>query len=138
MKTFENWCLLNDVAPIPAAPATVAQFVATIAPLGIAQVWPIVQEISRAYYTKGLADPTLSGTVCAAINEIARIDPPRSWPREHKARFLQLPYDLQAYVSARENDRDKAVKRAQSEAGKLRHALKREIEADGDHSNAAA
>ena len=138
MTTFENWCALNGAAPIPAAPHIVARFVTDIAPLGIEHVWPAVQEVSRAHYVIGLADPTLSGTVCAAVNEIAKIDPPRSWPREHKAAFLRLPYDLQAYLSAREDERDKTVKRAQSEAAKLRHALKKEIEADGTDTNRAA
>lgn len=108
--------MLNNVQPVPATPAIVARFVADVAPWGMEKIWPIVQEISRAHYTIGLADPTLGGPVAAAINQIAQIDAPRSWPADQKRRFLTLPYDLQVYVSEREAQRDKEVRRAQNAA----------------------
>src|SRR3954453_21947132 len=118
--TFERWCMLNNVQPLPASPTMVARFVADIAPWGMEKIWPIVQEISRAHYTIGLADPTLGGPVAAAINQITQIDAPRSWPAEHKRRFLMLPYDLQQCVSERETQREKEVRRAQNEAAKAK------------------
>jgi len=140
VKTFENWCLLNGVAPIPAPPAVLARFVTDVAPLGIERVWPAVQEVSRAHYLIGLADPTLSGTVCAAINDIAKIDPPRSWPREHKAAFLRLPYDLQAFLAEHEGRREKEIHRAHGEAAELRKRLATTTEGmtNGTDSNRAA
>jgi hypothetical protein len=138
---FENWCLLHDMESVPAAPATVARFVADIAPMGIEQVWPIVGEISRAHYMAGLADPTLGGPVAVAINDIAKIDPPRSWPKEQKFRFQQLPYDLQVYVAAHEAQRETEIRRAHNEAAKSRQQLKANQnpkEADGDYKQTAA
>jgi hypothetical protein len=120
VTTFDNWCALNDVQPLPAAPADIARFVTDCATLGIEKVWPMVQEISRAHYTVGLADPTLGGWVSTAINDIARIDPPRSWPKDHKARFLALPYDVQMYVAAHDMQREKEIRRAQNEAAESR------------------
>jgi len=117
---FENWCLLHDLEPVPAAPATVAKFVADIAPMGIEKVWPIVGEISRAHYMAGHADPTLGGPVAVAINDIAKIDPPRSWPKEQKFRFTSLPYDLQVYVAAHDKQRETTVRKALNEAAVLR------------------
>jgi hypothetical protein len=114
--TFERWCELSNAKALPAAPMLVARFVADLAPLGMSAIWPAVQEISRAHYTIGLADPTLGGLVSAAINEIAKIDPPRSWPADQKRRFQQLPYDLQLYVTNREKQRDAEVRRAQNKA----------------------
>lgn len=120
---FENWCLLHDRQALPAAPSDVAAFVSTIAPMGIEKVWPIVQEISRAHYMAGHADPTLGGPVAATVNDIAKIDPPRSWPKDHKFRFTQLPYDLQVYVAAHDRQREKTVRLAHNEAANARNGL---------------
>jgi hypothetical protein len=91
--------------------------------MGIQKVWAIVCDISRAHYLIGLADPTSSGAVSAALNDIAKIDPPRSWPKDHKFRFTQLPYDLQVYVAVRERERDITVRRAQTETTNARNEL---------------
>ena len=123
MKTFENWCVLKGVRPFPAAPQDVADFISDCAPLGIKQIWPMVGEISQAHYLKGLADPTLGDPVSAVVNDIAEIAPPRSWPKEHKPRFLALPYDLQVYVAAHEAQREKVVRRAQSETANAKQKL---------------
>ncbi|WP_409188781.1 hypothetical protein [Bradyrhizobium sp. RDM4] len=135
-STFERWCLLNNVKPVPATPMMVARFVAEVAPWGIEKIWPIVQQISRAHYTVGLADPTLGGPVATAINEIATIDPPRSWPKEHKARFAQLPYDLQVYVGDHERRREKEIRRAHNEAATAKQELAKVK--NGEPENVAA
>ena len=113
---FARWCELNGVCWCPAAPAVVAKFITDCASLGIERLWPAVQEVSRAHVALGLADPTLGGVAAAAINDVAGISPPRSWPDDRKQRFTSLPYDLQVYVSAHEARREKALRRAQNEA----------------------
>lgn len=120
---FVKWCELNGVEPRPAAPSDVARFIVDCAPLGIERLWPAVQEISRLHVDAGLADPTLGGAVAAAISDLAKIDPPRSWPADHKRRFKSLPYDLQAYVAAHELQRENALRRAQNEAATARRSL---------------
>jgi hypothetical protein len=134
---FEQWCMLHDLEPVPAPPATVAKFIADIAPLGIEKVWPIVQEISRAHYLAGLADPTLGGPVAMAINDIAKIQPPRSWPTEQKRRFEALPYDLQAYVAAHDKQRENTVRKALNEAADARKAIKPREKEHGSQTAAA-
>jgi hypothetical protein len=120
---FARWCELNGVRLCPAAPADVAKFVADCASLGIARLWPAVQEISAVHRSLGLADPTLGGIVAAAISDVAGIDPPRSWPGDRKQRFKSLPYDLQVYVAAHEAQREKVLRRAQNEAAAARRKL---------------
>jgi hypothetical protein len=44
------------------------------------------------------------------------IEPPRSWTTEEKERFRSLPRELQAYLSEREQERDRDVRRRQNEA----------------------
>jgi hypothetical protein len=120
MKMFEDWCLLNGEKAHLASPAVVARFVKDIAPMGISKVWRAVQDVSRTHYTIGLADPTLGGPVAAAINEISRIAPPRSWPKDEQIRFLTLPYDIQITIEKRERDRDNQVRALQNEFATLK------------------
>jgi hypothetical protein len=120
---FARWCELNGAAFCPAAPAAVARFVSDCGSLGIARIWPAIQDISKMHLSLGLADPTLGGSVAAAINDVAGIEPPRSWPEGRKQRFTSLPYDVQVFISEREAQREKALRRAQNEAAGLRRKL---------------
>jgi hypothetical protein len=120
---FARWCELNGASFCPAAPAAVAKFVTDCGSLGIARLWPALQDISRTHVTLGLADPTLAGTVAAAVGDIAGLSAPRSWPVEFKRRFKLLPHDVQAFLVEHEARREKALRRAQNEAAVLRRRL---------------
>jgi hypothetical protein len=120
---FTKWCELNGISACPAAPSDVAKFVTDCAALGIERLWPAVQEISKMHAALGLADPTLGGAAAAAIDAVAGVTPPRSWPSDQKLRFKALPYDLQIYVGAHEAQREKAIRRAQNEAAGARQQL---------------
>jgi hypothetical protein len=120
---FARWCELNEVSFCPATPAAVAKFVADCALLGIDRLWPAVQDISRMHVSLGLADPTLGGAAAAAVNDVAAIALPRSWPSDRKRQFTSLPYDLQIFVAAHEAQREKALRRAQNEAASARQRL---------------
>jgi hypothetical protein len=120
---FARWCELNGAGFCPATPAAVAKFVADCSSLGIARLWPAVQDISKTHVTLGLADPTLSGAVAAALSDVAGLAPPRSWPEELKQRFKSLPYDVQCFIAGHEAQREKALRRAQNEAAVARRKL---------------
>jgi len=120
---FARWCDLKGVPFCPASPAAVARFVNDCAALGISRLWPAVQDISRLHTSAGLADPTLGGIVATAISAVARIDPPRSWPRQQKLSFRLLPYDIQVFVMAHERQREKALRRAQNDAAAARREI---------------
>ena len=120
---FARWCEMNGAAFCPAAPAAVAKFVSDCSSLGISRLWPAVQDISKTHVTLGLADPTLGGLVATAISAVAGLAPPRSWPEDYKTRFASLPYDMQAFIVDHEGKREKALRRAQNEAGVLRRKL---------------
>lgn len=122
---FGKWCIPKNIRPLPASPAHVAAFVRDCEPLiPIDKIWEAVQEISHSHLSNGLADPTAGGQVAAVINDISKLDPPRSWPAADKVRFKSLPYDLQVYVERHERDREKTLRRAQNEAAQARQALK--------------
>jgi hypothetical protein len=120
---FARWCELNAASFCPASPAMIAKFVGDCAPLGIARLWPAVQDISRTHVSLGLADPTLGGAVALAVSDVAGIEAPRSWPDDRKQQFKVLPYDLQIYIANHEARREKALRRAQNEAAAFRQKL---------------
>ncbi len=121
VNLFEKWCSLRGESAIPASPTIIARFIADIAPMGIDRVWPAVLEISRAHYVIALPDPTNSYPVTTAINELSKLEPPRSWPAAEKLRFSTLPYDIQLVISNRERDRDKQIRQLQNEFATLKH-----------------
>jgi hypothetical protein len=123
MSMWEKWCSLRGESAIPASPTIIARFIKDVAPMGIDRVWPAVLEISRAHYTIALPDPTFSYPVTTAINALSKLDPPRSWPAQEKARFLTLPYDIQSILAKRQADADRQVRRLQNEVATLKKEL---------------
>jgi hypothetical protein len=65
-----------------------------------------------------MTSPVLEALLNAKVADI--VDPPRSWGKEEKQRFLQLPPDLQRYYAEREKQRDRHLRRAQNEAAEAR------------------
>jgi hypothetical protein len=63
------------------------------------------------------------GFQVSEMNHIAKLDPPRSWPKQHKARFETMPYDMQVYVAGHEARREKEIRRAHNEAATARRKL---------------
>jgi hypothetical protein len=122
-EEFLTFCQRRDVRPVPARPATVALFLLEHESLGIETLARMVREISQVHLRQGRADPASGYPVATALNSLAKIDAPRSWPKEHKGRFTSLPYDLQAYVSAHEAQREKELRRAHNEAAEARKKL---------------
>jgi hypothetical protein len=135
---FERWGALHGHKTLGASPETVARFVADIAPMGIAAVWDAVQQVSRAHYMHGLASPCDGGPVAAAINELAGIPPPRSWPKEEQIRFKSLPYDIQLIISKRERDRDNQVRTMQHEFARLKKETENGIQTSSTDTEQAA
>lgn len=136
---FAKWCELNGACFCPAPPADIARFVSDCASLGAERLWSAVQEISRLHVSLGLADPTLGGSVAAAISAATDIEPPRSWPAGQKLRFRSLPYDVQVFVAAHEVRREQALRRAQNEAAAARrkHASVRQMKSTAEEESRA-
>jgi hypothetical protein len=122
-KPFVEWCQAKGLPPRPAAPGSVALFVLQHEHLGIDALLAILAGISAAHVSLSLADPTTSWPVSAALNRLTGIEPPRSWPKGEKHRFLALPYTLQRYIADREQHRDREVRRMQNELATTRQQL---------------
>jgi hypothetical protein len=73
-----------------------------------------------------MSNPVMEALLCAKATERLQellYEPPRSWTKEAKLRFLELPADLQAYLVVREKQRDREMRRSQNEAAEARKAL---------------
>jgi hypothetical protein len=137
---FGKWCIVRNVRSLPAMPAHVAGFIADLAAAekSIKEIWPLVHEISIAHLSNGLADPTAGGVVSDAINSLAMISPPRSWPAAEKARFKSLPYDLQCYVATQAADRERVLRNKMNEIAEAKKQLLKEISPRGPIENQPA
>jgi hypothetical protein len=118
---FKTWCEARDIAPYPARPAAVAFFIIENGALGVDELSRIVKSISLVH--ENVADPTATGAVPAALNRVAPIEPPRSWPKDFKVRFQTLPYEIQMYLAPHEREREKVVSKALSDASRARKEL---------------
>jgi hypothetical protein len=122
---FGRWCIVHNIRSLPAAPIHVATFVtecgAAMMPLDT--IWQAVREVSSAHLANGWADPTAAGPVVTAMNDVSKLDPPRSWPKELWPRFFDLPLDLQQYLLERDNEQNRVIRRALNEAAEARKAL---------------
>ena len=63
----------------------------------------------------------------------ATIAPPASWSAEHKAHWAKLSPETQAYVAARESERDRGVQRALQEAAEVKRAAESERQQVAHH-----
>ncbi len=123
-SAFGKWCITRGLRSLPAAPAYVAAFITDVSELKpVKDIWPMVQEISKAHLSNGLADPTAGGVVADMINSISMIEAPRSWPKAEKDYFAALPYNLQVFFSRHEAGREKTISRAHNEAADARKKL---------------
>jgi hypothetical protein len=140
---FGQWALARRLPVLPTLPSYVADFVSVSFPaMKIEDLIAATQEVSRLHPGNGLADPC-TGQVTAAVQASASIHPPRSWPKDQKACFVELPYGLQKYVAAHEAQREKEIRRAHNEAANARQALAaiqqpREKSENGIHQDVAA
>ncbi|XSC46798.1 hypothetical protein ACF1BQ_014600 [Bradyrhizobium sp. RDT10] len=120
---FGQWALVRRLPVLPTLPIHVAEFVSSSFPsMKLEDLIASMQEVSRLHTSNGLADPC-TAQVTAAFYAIAPIDPPRSWPKDQKACFAELPYGVQKYVAAHDDQRERAIRRAHNEAATARQQL---------------
>jgi len=120
---FRTWCDRNGVRYLPAQPASVAQFVMDHASVGARSLAEIVASISESHSSRGLSNPAATWMVAAAMQRVGDVAPPRSWPKELKVQFAQLPQMLKKYVAEHDAQREKVLRRAQNDVANAKRAL---------------
>ena len=117
-QRFIAWCDDHSLPWRPANPSVIAMFVLQFTKLG-----NLVEELrilSLAHSSQNLPDPCSAYQVTEALARLVKVEPPRSWPKDRQLLFLSLSPDLQQYISERETERDKAVRRSQNDAASWR------------------
>jgi hypothetical protein len=122
-EMFRSWSEKKGFTHLPASTSACAMFVLEHQGFGLEAVLQHLRGISAVHTNAGLADPTSSFPVSAALNEISKLAPPASWPKAEKAQWLQLPWTLQAYLVRRDKEQTREIRRAQNEAAELRRQL---------------
>lgn len=115
ISAFAAWCEMMNVRSCPARPAVLAGFIVEMSSaIPATDLIKAAADIADWHLLFGLANPAATPIVLAALNEIATVEPPRSWPKEQKHRFRALPHDLQVYIAKREKERDRVLRHAQN------------------------
>jgi hypothetical protein len=119
-QRFIRWAEAQALPWRPATPSAVAAFVLEHTKLDVEEL----RLISLAHSIIGLPDPCGAWQVVAAISRLTKTRHlPRSWPREFQLQWDVLPEDIKQIIQTREEQRDRAVSRAQNEAADLRKKL---------------
>ena len=129
---FEGWCAEKSVRRLPAKSWTVAAFILDQNahgrdPQGCIALLAAIAEVHDAH---SLSNPTATSVVNQVLDQIVKVDPPRSWPAADKAEFARLPPTIREIIARRENDRDRELRRKQTEFAEL----KKRLTAEADNS----
>jgi hypothetical protein len=131
---FVQWCGSVGVRHVPAAPTTCAMFILSqhkveVAPERIAAECRAIEKLHDQF---GLANPLQTRAARWALDQVLTAELPRSWPQADKELFKTLPVQIRHVISAREQDRERALRRGQNELARQRRLL-----ADAENTKSA-
>jgi hypothetical protein len=118
---FLQWAEAQKVRALPARPCSVAAFAQWQRDLGVpkAKINATLSAISALHIAASVGDPVATPTV-RMITAASTIEPPRSWTKDEKQLFTELPVEIQRAVSRRERDREVQLRRMQNELAELK------------------
>jgi hypothetical protein len=122
LEAFLHWCNEKNVRFCPARPTTVAAYVRFQAALGVSEdkILAGLAAVEALHHYHGLASPTQSPALDAALDEVLTTVPPRSWNADEKVLFAQLPPTIRKVIARREEDRERWFRRQQNETATKR------------------
>jgi hypothetical protein len=122
---FSKWCAVKQCRRLPAKPTTIAAYVLEQDALGhpAQQIISVLDAIALAHDHHSLPNPTQTAIVSAALDQVVKVEPPRSWRPEERAEWSRVPPGIRHAIARRESDRDKALRQAQNKLADERHAL---------------
>jgi hypothetical protein len=123
---WAKWCAGKHVRKCPARPQAVATFVLEQNALGASAqvVVAMVEAIDAIHQYHGLSSPCATRVVNVVLEQILKVEPPRSWGRDERAEWAKLPPLVREAITRRERDRDLALRRAQNKAASNGAAVK--------------
>ena len=118
LDIFGKWAASKSVRKCPAKPHVVAAFCIEQHEMGAtAQViLSLLAAIEALHDYHSLSNPVRVAVVRAVLEQIVKIEPPRSWPAEDKVLFAQLDPAIRRIIAEREIERDRGLRRLQNKA----------------------
>ncbi len=123
LDSWNKWTATKGVRSLPAKPFVVANFCLDAHSMGSpsATIAKTLKAISAAHDHFYLADPCSSSIVRKTVEQIAPpTEPPRSWSKDEKAAWGNLPPDIRQAITRRENERDVSLRRSQNKLADLK------------------
>jgi len=130
IRHFAEFCKGRGVPGLPARPATVAAFVRYQHAAGVPAegIIAALNAIEAVHSDHNLASPTATTAVRTELSRILKIEPPRSWNKQEKLFFTQLPPEVKAAIARMEHEREKVIRRYQNEMAACRKCKQKESE----------
>jgi hypothetical protein len=126
---FARWCELKSCRKVPSKPQTVAAFILDHAALAAdSQVLlSMVQAIDALHQYHGLNSPIHTAAVYAALEQVVRTEPPRSWPKAERAMFAMLPPDIRHIIALRQEQQDREIRKLHSKVARQLEELRQNM-----------
>jgi hypothetical protein len=128
-----SWCEQQRVRAVKARPTTVAAYVRYQQDQGIPR--PLIAErleaVEALHEAAALANPVATVVVRTTTGG-STIEVPRSWTRDERPLWAQLPVEIQRVVARIERSREVEIRRLQNSTAELRKRL----QADADIKSA--
>jgi len=91
--------------------------------MAVQNILAILDAVEQAHSEANLSNPVRAALPRLALEQIVKVLPPRSWPKDAVAEWSLLPVDIRRTVSDREQQRDAWLRREQNRAAEERKAL---------------
>jgi Skp family chaperone for outer membrane proteins len=121
---FVNWAETQKVRALPARPCSVAAFAQWQKDMGVPKdkITATLSAIEAMHNAASLGYP-IATPIVRTITAASTIEAPRSWTKDEKQVFTQLPVEIQRVVARRERDREIQLRRGQNEIAEMRKRL---------------
>jgi hypothetical protein len=128
---------LQKVRSLPARPTSVAAYAQYQQDQGISRqlIAERLEAIEVLHNAASVGNPVATPVV-RTVTGASTIEVPRSWDKESRLAFAELPPEIQAVIARRETDREKTLRRGQNEVAELKKLLRLQA-ADAETKSAA-
>ena len=119
LRCFVDWCKERGVRPLPAAPATVAAFIKSLAHWATNDIVDLLINIEELHSNNNLANPAATTVVRAVLQDILKLEPPH-WNKSEQLLWAALPPEVQAVISRRDKQTSTLIRRLQNHNAELK------------------
>jgi hypothetical protein len=131
LAPFLAWCEQQKVRSLPARPTSVAAYAQYQQDQGIPRekINATLSAIEAMHVAASVGNPVATPVV-RTVTGGSTIEAPRSWDKDGRAAWAQLPPDVQSVIAARESDRERTLRRGQNELAEMKKLLRLQAAAE--------